>query len=361
MMSEIWHPLRWINHITTSLQLKNARCLAIAQHMGLGDVIACLPMAGILKASFPHLKICFIGNTYVQPLIDCCEHIDQLLDAEEVLADPGLLKEVGVDIFINPYPNPELAVAAYRAAVPIRVGNLRRTKIIRYCNRFVMYSRRTAGRHEIELNLENLAGLGLSAHYPRTEIPGYFGLTRVPELESTFKNKLDPQKVNIVMHPKSSKNGREWPADHYLGLARLLPSDRFRIFVTGIVREGDDLRQEIPEIFELPNVVDLCGQMSLQQSLALINKVDGLIASGTGPLHVAAAMGKHALGIFPPREKIGPGHWEPIGLKGEFLCISEPCYPGDDRCPENFNGGPCACTAAITPEMVAERVLKWVC
>jgi heptosyltransferase III len=357
--SDLWRPLQQINRKITYPRVKDARWLAIAQNMGLGDVVACLPMAGILKAAWPHLKICFIGNSYVRPLIDCCEHIDQLLDTDSVLADPGQLKALGVDIFINPFPNRELAITAYQAGVPIRVGNLRRPKIIRYCNRFVMYSRNSDGRHEIELNLENLAGLGMATRYPRADIPNYFGLTRIPELDNELQLLLDPQRLNIIIHPKSCKNGREWPAAHYLKLVRSLPRDRFQLLATGSAQEYATLQQEIPELFAEQNLINLCDKLSIKQFLALISRVDGLVASGTGPLHVAAAMGKHALGIFPPRRRIGPSHWSPIGIKGEFLCLDKPCSPGGERCPDKFNGGSCLCTAAITPEQVMLRVMSW--
>nr|WP_246559444.1 glycosyltransferase family 9 protein [Geoanaerobacter pelophilus] len=236
---------------------------------------------------------------------------------------------------------------------------MRRLKTARYCNRFVAYRRRRSGRHEIELNLENLAGLGLPAHYSRTEIAGYFGLTRIPELNPGLKNLLVSDKINIILHPKSRMHGREWPARHYLELARLLPKDRFRIFITGIDSEGEVLRKEIPELFESTDVIDLCGKTTLEQSIAFIAYSDGLIASGTGPLHIAAAMGKHALGIFPPRDEIDPAHWGPIGIKGQFICLKERCKPGGSRCPDGNIVGSCACTEAITPEQVFERVIMW--
>jgi len=359
-IADLRHPLRWINRNSTLQHIENARCLAIAQPMNLGDVVACLPLAGILKATWPHMKICFIGGPYVRPLTDCCEHIDQFLEADAVLAEPNLISKLGVDIFLNPFPHKGLAVAAYRAGVPIRVGNLRRPKIWRYCNRFVMYSRRDYSRHEIELNLENLGGLGLPTRYPISEIPGYFGLSRLPELEPELNRLLDPRKFNIIFHPKSNKNGREWPARHYAGLARMLPHDRFQILITGLAHEREDLLAEAPEIFSSPIVIDLCGRLSLTQFIALIGKADGLLASGTGPLHVAAAMHKHALGIFPPRAGIDPAHWAPVGRKGEFLCLPDRCLPGGDRCPREFTSGYCACTDAIKPEQVMARILGWV-
>jgi len=351
--------LQWLNRLITARQLQDARWLAIAHPMALGDVVASLPIAGIIKKELPHLKICFIGSPYARPVIECCEHIDTFIPADEVIKDPSMLRSKGVDIFLNPFPHAELATAASLAAVPIRVGNLRRRKIIKFCNRFVCYSRRRSGRHEIELNLENLAGIGLSTNYPMSDIPAYFGLSRLPELDREYCDLLDPDRLNIIFHPKSSGNGREWPSFHYAALAKILPQERFKVFITGVAREGEALRSEVPEMFDTPGLVDLTGRLSLNQFLAFIGRADGLVASGTGPLHLAAAIGKQALGIFPPREDIDPAHWAPVGVKGEYLCLDMRCLPDGDRCPDDFPGGYCACTAAITPEMVLERMMLW--
>ncbi len=351
--------LRWLDRLFPLCRVEDARWLAIAQPMHLGDAVATLPLAGILKATWPELKICFIGRTYVQPLIDCCEHIDLFLESDAVIADPALLTRLPVDILLNPFPDRRLAAVAFQAGVPLRVGNLRRPNIWRYCNRFVCYSRRDYKRHEIDFNLEHLAGLGLPVQYPLTDISGYFGLTRQEILAAEIDRMLDPLSLNLVFHPKSNRNGREWPAGHYAALAMMLPAERFKLFITGVAAEGAELHSEVPELFALPNVVDLTGRLSLPQLFALLGRVDGLVASGTGPLHVAAAMGIHALGIFPPRDGIDPAHWGPVGRKGEYLCLPHRCQPGGEKCPADLPGGPCACTAAITPEQVMERLVNW--
>jgi heptosyltransferase-3 len=57
----------------------------------------------------------------------------------------------------------------------------------------------------------------------------------------------------------------------------------------------------------------------LDELIAFIFNADGLLASGTGPLHLAAASGIHALGLFPPSRPIHPGRWAPLGKKAEYL------------------------------------------
>jgi heptosyltransferase-3 len=66
-------------------------------------------------------------------------------------------------------------------------------------------------------------------------------------------------------------------------------------------------------------IVDMTGKMTLPQLISFISNADGLIASGTGPLHIAAMAGINTLGLFPSVRPIHPGRWAPLGKKAGFM------------------------------------------
>ena len=99
-------------------------------------------------------------------------------------------------------------------------------------------------------------------------------------------------------------------------------------------------------------MVDLCGKTSLNDLIQLISHADGLIAGSTGPLHLAANFGIHALGIYPPIQPRHPERWGPIGEKAETLCVQKKC----DNC---RNASTCACLSLITPQQVLNTISKW--
>jgi heptosyltransferase-3 len=68
-----------------------------------------------------------------------------------------------------------------------------------------------------------------------------------------------------------------------------------------------------------PEVINLTGKLSLQQFIAFINHCDVLIAASTGPLHIASALGKKAIGLFAPMRPIHPGRWKPIGVNKPII------------------------------------------
>jgi ADP-heptose:LPS heptosyltransferase len=87
--------------------------------------------------------------------------------------------------------------------------------------------------------------------------------------------------------------------------------------------------------------------MSLNQLIAFIDYSDALVAASTGPLHIAAALGKVAIGIYPPIKPMHPGRWAPVGKKATYLVL-------DKNCSDCKNEGLCHCMSEIKPHQVKQ-------
>ena len=72
-------------------------------------------------------------------------------------------------------------------------------------------------------------------------------------------------------------------------------------------------------------VIDISDTMDLPQFISFINQCDGLVAAGTGPVHIAAALGKVAIGLFPPIKPVHPGRWQPIGKQATYVLGLQNC------------------------------------
>ena len=102
-------------------------------------------------------------------------------------------------------------------------------------------------------------------------------------------------------------------------------------------------------IKENPSVIDLTGKLDLNEFVSFIQLCDVLVAASTGPLHIAAALGKKAIGLFAPMRPIHPGRWAPIGKNAHYLVI-------DKNCNDCKKGGRCACIEAIEVQKVVNLI-----
>jgi ADP-heptose:LPS heptosyltransferase len=215
------------------------------------------------------------------------------------------------------FPNKHVAQIAGAAGIKLRIGTTNRVFHWFTCTKLVKLSRKKSDLHEAQLNLILLKPLGLKAVPSLQDIIEHISFESRALLPQALAGKLSADKFNLVIHPKSHGSGMEWGLDNYAGLIDALPSDIFNIIITGSDKEKILLADWI---VTLPaTVVDMTGKMSLPQLISLISQADGLIASGTGPLHIAAMAGINTLGLFPSVKPIHPGRWAPLGKKARFI------------------------------------------
>lgn len=329
--------------------------ILICRTDNIGDVVLTLPMAGYLRRLYPDCRIDLLCRGYVAPLMAHCVHFDRVVTLESIGDARTFFAASGVDTVIFAYPDRRLAAAAWRARVPRRVGTSHRAYHLLYCNRLARFSRVNSPLHEAQLNFALLRPLGIDFVPGLPELPALYGLV-APALADTsaeVQALAARAPYNLILHAKSNGNGREWPLAHYTALARRLQArPDIRLWVTGSAAEGELLAREAPELLALPNVDNLCGRVDLPGLGALIGVANGLLASGTGPLHVAAALGRPTLGLFPERKPIDAGRWGALGIRARSLSAR-------GSCPGCVSAATCTCMAAIAPEQVEAILLSW--
>jgi heptosyltransferase-3 len=327
----------------------------ISRTDAIGDVVLTLPVAGVLRSLYPSARILFLGRSYTKDIIAACEHIDSFLNWDEWRALPAreaarAMAATGADCIIHVFPDKTIARVARMARIAERIGTTNRIYHWRDCNELVRLSRRNSVYHEAQLNLRLLAPLGARSEYSLEEIGGKYGLTRLGELPPDVEELLDARRFNLILHPKSRGSAREWGLENYGRLIGLLPRERFKIFVSGTASERDLVA---PLLANHPEVTDLTGRLTLGQLMTFISKANGLVAASTGPLHLAAALGIHALGIYPPIRPMHPGRWAPVGPKARVFVRTEYC----EDCRRT---GDCHCIREIRPDTVEEYLLTLV-
>jgi len=317
----------------------------ISRTDAIGDVVLTLPVAGVLRSLYPDARILFLGRSYTKDIIAACGHIDGFLNWDEWRVMPVkeaamAMAATGADCIIHVFPDKAIARVAKKARIAERIGTTNRIYHWRYCNVLVRLSRRNSPYHEAQLNLRLLSPLGGRNTYSLEEIGGYYGLTRLAPLPPEVEELLDPERFNLILQPKSRGSAREWGLGNFQRLVGLLPGERYKVFVSGTAAEGKLLA---PLLEEYPFITDLTGRLTLGQLMTFISKADGLIAASTGPLHLAAALGIHALGIYPPIRPMHPGRWAPVGPRARVFVKAGEC----SNCRA---GGDCSCIREIPPE-----------
>lgn len=308
----------------------------------IGDVILTLPMAGLIKRWFPDYRILFLAQEYTRVIAENCRYIDEVYDWEKVKTREEFLPHI--DYFFHVLPDPRIAFFAQKLRISHRVGTSHRFYHWITCNNLRPFSRKRSNLHEAQLNIKLLRPLGITEIPPLSEMHQLVGWKKKP-VKIKSKVTVSEKKFNLIFHIKSMGSAKEWPAVNYLHLAKQLPTDQYQIYITGTTNEGKLIRNEVPQIFSLPNVTDITGKFDLKGFISFVHDCDGLLACSTGPLHIAAVAGLKSLGLYPKARPMHAGRWAPIGESVEVISekqIKDNSYLN------------------ISVEEVAGKILHWV-
>ncbi|WP_295990238.1 glycosyltransferase family 9 protein [Rugamonas sp.] len=355
--------MNFINNLFGSGQPIDAtgKRVVIAKTTQLGDLLISLPMAAALKKKFPSCTIILLTN---RSTVDIARHCS---DVDEVYGEPAsgaelleLLKSLNIDIFIKVSKSRALARAARQAHIPVRIGSLFSLHNLWFATRFVVLSTSLSGLNKRLIDLQYLMPFGIRAD----------DLRAIRELRHLTPPKL--RSGEPAGHPRDFAGGRrtiilsptlitarahQWPLESYSELIRSLSAARFQWFICGTPDDRATLLPLIRRHAQDANVTNLVGKLSLAQFMSFMAECDGLVAGSTGPLHLAAALGIHTLGLFQSR-KVDIERWHPVGRSASIIYSDIKCH-GERRVQHRGPAARCPCIVAIDAHSVAHRVSAW--
>jgi lipopolysaccharide heptosyltransferase II len=172
------------------------------------------------------------------------------------------------------------------------------------------------------------------------------------ESESKWRHLFtDPDIMRVAINPGGERANRRWNPDNYALVADNL-IDRFnaKIFILGGPGE-EKIAEEI--LIKMRNeVIDLSGQLKLNDLVYIIDRMDLLVTNDSAPMHIAAAVKTPVVAIFGPED---PRLFGPYTTRDLYRIVFKdvdcrPCKKKDCKRP--------ICLDQITPKEVFEKCVE---
>ena len=106
-----------------------------------------------------------------------------------------------------------------------------------------------------------------------------------------------------MLHSGVSEEKRRYPADQYVTSCRLLIEHGYNVVLTGSRSERSYVRGIASRLGN--GAVNLAGELSVAELIALIEAAPVLISNNTGPVHIAAAVHTAVIVLYA---KTNPQH-----------------------------------------------------
>jgi lipopolysaccharide heptosyltransferase II len=329
--------------------------ILILKPSSLGDVVQALPVLRLLKRHRPEAEIFWWIDSHFAPLLEDDPDLTGVVRFErrrwaaprhwpEMFLSLRWLREQDFDWVIDLQCLARSGAFAWLANGKFLIGL---DEVREGARGFYDLAVRRASfhTHAVDWYLAVLPPLGVPVH------DDFQWLPEQPQVADTVKSKWQTGHGRwIAIQPGARWPNKRWPVEYFAGLIRLLakkfPDARFAILgsredkpVGGLIADADPER-----------CFNLCGQTSLPEMVEWVRLCDLMITNDTGPMHVAAALGKPLVALFGPTE---PRRTGPYGHLDDVLRIDLPCSP----CLKSHCTyvKPNECLNAISPAMVFER------
>ena len=325
------------------------RKILIVRTDRIGDVVLTLPAASLVKKKYPEVKIVFMVREYTSSLVRDHKHIDEIIIYDEEKNFFSQLKEIkktGFDSALLVHPQLRLALLLYLAGIKNRIGTGFRWYSFLF-NKKLYEHRKYGTKHELLHNLDLLKFFGIKADADEANAEFNIPVSgdSSKKIREVFKKyKVDKTKPVVIIHPGSGGSAIDFPAGGFKKLILLLSELDVELILT-----GSEMEVELCREISSAKTKNFAGKFNLEELTALINEADIFISNSTGPLHIAAALGKFVVGFYPDFPSVSPVRWGPFTKRK--LIFTPACGHQSGKQCEELN-----CMRSISVEYVFEKL-----
>jgi heptosyltransferase I len=145
-----------------------------------------------------------------------------------------------------------------------------------------------------------------------------------------------------VLLPGTNWATKRWPVEHFAATVDPL-RDLFGLRSVAAGGPGDAALAA-----RMPGVLDLTGRTNLRQLVALLERATVVIANDSGPMHIAAALGRPLVTPYGPTSPVRTGPYRRMDAVIRLDIPCSPCF--SRRCSHQ------SCLQWLTPELVLREV-----
>ncbi len=294
---------------------KTVKNILVVRTDRIGDVVLSLPLAGIIKKHFPESRITFLVRDYTKDIVLNHPFIDEVLIVSESEKKIDVFKNIKnisskkFDTCIVVNPTFIVAFILFFSGIKNRIGTGYRWYSILFNNR-VYEHRKYAEKHELEFNLNMLKNIGIDETINPSKVKYDLTVDKISltEIDNILQREnIDINKKIIIVHPGSGGSSIDLPISKYIQLVKKLDDDGFQIIITGNENEFEICNKLVLS----DRIKNFAGKFDLKKLTTLIGKASLFISNSTGPIHIAAALGKYTVGFYPKIVSCSKERWAP--------------------------------------------------
>ncbi len=311
------------------MEQKKTISILILDFLAIGDLLFTTPLLRTLRENYPEAKIYMSIQKKYLDVLRYNPNIDTIIPYDKEGYHSTLngyylfikkLRKIKPGITITLQDNPRLALLAFFSGAPQRIG------FARHWSRKMFYTKPVIPKddqHRVNYYLDIVNMLPKIKFIKNNGLEMYYSTKESQWCKKLFLyNNIESTDDLIGLNVGASWDSKHWPVNKFIKLGNELLNCGFKVIITG-GPEDCEKAKNVEKNLE-GKVLNITGKTNLLQLAALIEKLDFLVSSDTGPLHIAVAMGTKTIALFGPTEV---WRYSPYGKSHNVIKTNYKCQP----------------------------------
>ena len=300
---------------------KDYKNILIIKPSALGDIVHALPVLPSLRRALPDAKITWLVRKEFAPLLECTDGLDSLLLFDRKLLGGWFykpkafatlrdfarqLRQRRFDLVLDLQGLLRTALFARMTGCETRIGmsNARECAGLFYTH---TVAPPTESMHVLDTYFAMLTEIGIQKTF--NEYPIHVPAASTESIMQKLSQTQPRNTHYMVLIPSSAHANKCWPAEHFAHVAEQM-HQQFGLSAVAVGSAKDKpIIADIQRHCHVP-IVDLSGQTSITELIALLQKATLAVSNDTGPGHIADALDIPTVIIFGHTNplRVGPYH-----------------------------------------------------
>lgn len=322
----------------------------------IGDLILSIPSFFMLRKMFPDAEIIVLVRKYNYDIVKNLQYIDRVIKIDDY-TQKNLVEKISyfkADVFIALYSDTFICKLARKSKAKIRVGPYSKLVSFFTYNKGVYQKRSKSIKNEAEYNLDLVRSLNPVLYDENYEINTEIIIDKNNEEigEKFYNSEISKNSKVVVINPFTGGSAKNITDEQYHSLIKNLISQKkdIEVIITAHISE-DERAHKIADGIERTHVFSNGGP--LLNIAAIIKRADVYVGGSTGPTHMAGALQKKIVAVYPNLKTQHPIRWGVFGnSKVEYL------IPDYDNPKENYSHKYFDTYNDVMEELLAARIIR---
>ena len=331
----------------------------IIKPSALGDIVHALPVLPSLRAAFPKARLTWLVRQEFAPLFECSEGLDETLLFDRKGMGNWFYQPKGFKIFwdfakqlragqfdlvLDLQGLCRSAIFSRMTGCSARVGMME-SREFSHLFYTQLVDRPAESVHILDTYFAVLKNIGVETCLPECK------LTARKAAQDSIRQKLETNQLTpkkfLALVPGAAHAYKCWPAEQFAKLAEAF-HQRYGWKAVVVGTQNDRIYAKKIRANAASPVIDLTGQTSIPELVAVFEQAGAVISNDTGPGHIALATDTPGVVIFGNTNPLRLGPYQ----RPECIVAVDPEYRGaeikDTKSAHQIQN--------VTLEMVSEKI-----